>query len=118
MPAPTPDAIRTAADTLSDLTDYLRDAPDAAEALALVEPLLDEYTGVPVQLADTLRALARAVQDHPTALGSPETDLLIAALRTAAWEQADQHVLHYVLDNLRSRFGSAPSTTSGHVPCR
>ncbi|MGW2051633.1 hypothetical protein ACWCPF_41850 [Streptomyces sp. NPDC001858] len=35
------------------------------QALALVEPLLDGYTGLPVQLADTLRALARAIQEHP-----------------------------------------------------
>lgn len=39
MPALTPDTIRTLTETLSDLTDYLRENPDPVEALALVEPL-------------------------------------------------------------------------------
>ena len=64
MPAPTPETLRALTETLSDVTEYLRENPDPAEALALVEPLLDEYTGLPVQLADTLRALARTVQEH------------------------------------------------------
>lgn len=102
MTALTPDTIRTATETLSRLAEYLRDDPDLDEALALVEPLLDEYTGVPVQLADTLRALARAVQEHPDTPTTTEVALLITELRTAAWEQADQHTLHYVLDDLRA----------------
>ncbi|MFE0087649.1 hypothetical protein [Streptomyces sp. NPDC058991] len=118
MPALTPDAIRTATETLSDLTEYLRYSPDPAKALALVEPLLDEYTGVPVQLADILRALARTLQDHPATPRTAETDLLIAELRTAAWEQSDQHVLHYVLDGLRDHFESTPSDVPGCGRCR
>ncbi|MFF0509078.1 hypothetical protein ACFYUH_36585 [Streptomyces fimicarius] len=102
MPAPTPDTIRTLTETLADLTDYLRENPDLDEALALVEPLLDEYTGLPVQFADTLRALARAVQEHPDVPRTAQVDLLVAELRTAAWKQADQHALHYVLDDLRN----------------
>ncbi|MFF6813447.1 hypothetical protein ACFZAG_26715 [Streptomyces sp. NPDC012403] len=47
MPAPTPDTLRALTETLSDVTEYLRENPDPAEALALVEPLLDEYTGLP-----------------------------------------------------------------------
>ncbi|MFF4962334.1 hypothetical protein [Streptomyces sp. NPDC001222] len=113
MPALTPDAIRTATETLSHLTDYLRESPDPEEALALVEPLLDEYTGLPVQLADTLRALARAVQDHPRTPRTPQLNLLITELRTAAWEQSDQHTLHYVLDGLRSLYGSATASEQG-----
>ncbi|GAU70760.1 hypothetical protein SSP35_22_00630 [Streptomyces sp. NBRC 110611] len=118
MPALTPDHVRTATETLSHLTDFLREDPDPAEALALVEPLLDEYTGMPVQLADALRALARAVQDHPDTPRTAEVDLLITELRTAAWEQADQHTLHYVLDDLRGLYAKAPSGTRGCGRCR
>ncbi|MGW3862547.1 hypothetical protein ACWEDZ_13785 [Streptomyces sp. NPDC005047] len=101
MPAPTPDRLSILTDTLADLTEYLRGNPDPAEALALIEPLLDEYTGLPVQFADTLRALARTVQEHQTGVGAAHVSLLVAELRTAAWEQSDQHTLHYVLDELR-----------------
>ncbi|MEU3299708.1 hypothetical protein ABZ729_07775 [Streptomyces sp. NPDC006678] len=118
MPALTPDTIRSATETLSRLTDYLREDPEPAEALALVEPLLDEYTGLPVQLADALRALARAVQEHPDTPRSAEVALLIMELRSAAWEQADQHTLHYVLDDLRSLYAKAPSSTVGCGRCR
>ncbi|MEU0119007.1 hypothetical protein ABZ137_36345 [Streptomyces bobili] len=118
MPALTPDTIRTATETLSDLTDYLRESPNPVEALALVEPLLDEYTGLPVQLADTLRALARAVQEHPDTPRTAQLDLLITELRTAAWEQTDQHTLHYVLDDLRDLYAKAPSSTPGCGRCR
>ncbi|MFB1044237.1 hypothetical protein [Streptomyces chrestomyceticus] len=118
MPALTPDAIRTATETLSRLTDYLRDSPEPKQALALVEPLLDEYTGLPVQLADVLRALARAVQEHPDTPRSLEADLLVMELRTAAWEQADQHTLHYVLDDLRALHTSACGTEAECGPCR
>lgn len=118
MPALTPDTIRTLTETLSDLTDYLREDPDPAEALALIEPLLDEYTGLPVQLADTLRALARAVQEHPDTPRTTQGDLLITELRTAAWELADQHTLHYVLDDLRDLYGSSPASEQGCCWCR
>ncbi|MET8561309.1 hypothetical protein ABZV75_12220 [Streptomyces flaveolus] len=118
MPALTPDTIRTLTETLADLTDYLRENPEPAEALALVEPLLDEYTGLPVQLADTLRALARAVQEHPDTPRSAQVDLLIAELRTAAWEQTDQHTLHYVVDDLRHLYGSAATGEPGCCWCR
>ncbi len=67
----TPETIRAATETLSLLTDYLRENPDPEEAFALAEPLLDEYTGLPVQFADTLRALARALQDHPDVPAHP-----------------------------------------------
>lgn len=102
MPAPRSDALRSVTETLSDVTEYLREKPDPAEALALVEPLLDEYTGLPVQLADTLRGLARTVQEHQAVPRTAHVNLLIAELRTAAWEQTDQHTLHYVLDELRA----------------
>lgn len=104
MPALTPDTIRTLTDTLAD---YLRESPDPADALALVEPLLDEYTGLPVQFADTLRALARAVQEDAGTPRTAQGDRLIAELRTAAWELADQHTLHYVVDDLRDLYGSS-----------
>ncbi|MFC9502745.1 hypothetical protein [Streptomyces sp. NPDC057002] len=110
MPALTPNAIHALTETLADLTDYLRENPDPAEALALVEPLLDEYTGLPVQLADTLRALARAVQTHPDTPRTAELGLLVTELRIAASEQADQHTLHYVLDQLRALHGSSPAS--------
>ncbi|MER0445798.1 hypothetical protein ABR738_14710 [Streptomyces sp. Edi4] len=113
MPALTPDTIRTATETLSRLTNYLRDNPEPDEALALVEPLLDEYTGVPVQLADTLRALARVVQDHPDTPRTKHASLLITELRAAAWEQADQHTLHYVLDGLRTLREKDPTAEPG-----
>lgn len=118
MPALTPDTIHTATETLSNLTDYLRENPDPAEALALVEPLLDEYTGLPVQLADTLRALARALQEAPDVPHTAQVDLLITELRTAAWDQADQHTLHYVLDDLRNLYGSAGESEPGCRRCR
>ncbi|MFJ4972479.1 hypothetical protein [Streptomyces sp. NPDC088755] len=117
MPALTPDTIRTLTEALADLTDYLRENLDLDEALALVEPLLDEYTGLPVQFADTLRALARAIQEHPSAPRTAQVDLLVTELRTAAWEQADQHTLHYVLDDLRDLYGSA-STAERCCWCR
>ncbi|NJQ03322.1 hypothetical protein [Streptomyces zingiberis] len=118
MPALTPDDIHTATETLSRLTEYLHDAPDPGEALALVEPLLDEYTGLPVQLGDTLRALARAVLDHPDTPRTPETHLLIAELRTAAWEQTDQHTLHYLLDDLRTLLANDSPSTPECSRCR
>ncbi|MFD7137023.1 hypothetical protein [Streptomyces sp. NPDC059894] len=118
MPALTPDTISTLTETLADLTDHLRENPDPTEALALVEPLLDEYTGLPVQLADTLRALARSVQEHPDTPRTAQGNLLITKLRTAAWELADQHTLHYVLDDLRNLYGSSPSSEPGCCWCR
>ncbi|MFD4611947.1 hypothetical protein ACFWOT_28525 [Streptomyces sp. NPDC058440] len=118
MPALTPDTIRTLTETLSDLTDYLRKTPDPTEALALVEPLLDEYTGLPVQFADTLRALARAVQENLDTPRTGQGDLLITELRTAAWELAEQHALHYVLDDLRDLYGSSPTGEQGCCWCR
>ena len=118
MPALTADTIRTAPQTLSDLTDHLRENPDPVEALALVEPLLDEYTGLPVQLADTLRALARALQGHRDVPRTAQVDLLITELRTAACEQADQHTLHNVLDDLRDLYDSAGTSEPGCGRCR
>ncbi|MGW5868244.1 hypothetical protein ACWFRJ_39565 [Streptomyces sp. NPDC055239] len=118
MPALTPDTIHTLTETLADLTDYLRENPDPAKALALVEPLLDEYTGLPVQLADTLRALARAVQEHPDTPRGAATDLLVDELRTAAGGQADQHTLHYVLDDLRDLYASGVPSEPGCCWCR
>lgn len=118
MPALTPDTIRTLTETLADLTDYLREDPDLDEALALVEPLLDEYTGLPVQFADTLRALARALQEHPSAPRTAQADLLVTELRTAAWEQADQHTLHYVLDDLRDLYDGSVTDEPGCCWCR
>ncbi|MFC9131393.1 hypothetical protein ACFT4A_31770 [Streptomyces sp. NPDC057099] len=117
MPALTPDSLHALTETLADLTDYLRENPDPEEALALVEPLLDEYTGLPVQLADTLRALARAVQDHPDTPRTAHVGLLVAELRIAAWEQADQHTLHYVLDHLRALHGSPAGSEAGCGRC-
>ncbi|MFD3580870.1 hypothetical protein [Streptomyces sp. NPDC058683] len=118
MPGLTPDTIRTATESLSDLTDYLRESPDPAQALALVEPLLDEYTGLPVQLSDTLRALARAVQEHPDTPRTMQVAVLIDELRTAAWEQTDQHTLHYVLDDLRNLYGNVAAGEQGCGRCR
>ncbi|MEU5800024.1 hypothetical protein ABZ773_06020 [Streptomyces sp. NPDC047804] len=117
MPAPTPDTIRTLTETLTDLTDYLRDDPDLEEALALVEPLLDEYTGIPVQLADVLRALARTVQTRPDGSRTAETALLVAELRTAALEQSDRYTLHYIVDDLRS-LNEAYDSEQGCSWCR
>jgi uncharacterized membrane protein YccC len=104
----TPDDIHTVTQTLSRLTEYLREGPDPDQALALVEPLLDEYTGIPIQLGDTLRAFARAVLDHPDTPHTPDLHTLIAELRTAAWEQTDQHTLHYTLDELRTLLRTTP----------
>ncbi|MEU5833016.1 hypothetical protein ABZ820_04900 [Streptomyces diacarni] len=118
MSALTPDSIRAAGETLSRLTDFLREDPEPAEALALVEPLLDEYTGIPVQLADALRALARAVRGHPDTPRTTAVQLLLAEVRIAAWEQADQHTLHCVVDDLRALYGQAPPTLPGGSQCQ
>lgn len=112
----TADDIRTATDTLARLTEYLRDTPDPGQALALIEPLLDEYTGLPIQLGDTLRAFARAILDHPDTHHSPALHTLIAELRTAAWQQTDQYDLHYTLDELKALLTKAP--TQEHCSCR
>ncbi|MCZ1006862.1 hypothetical protein ACWDBF_07930 [Streptomyces angustmyceticus] len=117
MPAPTADAIRTVTETLSQLTEYLRENPGLDEALALMEPLLDDYTGLPVQFGDSLRALAHAALAHPD-IPSTAVHTLVDDLRTAAWEQTDQHTLHYTLDNLRALVRSAPSTAAGAERCR
>ncbi|MGW9400754.1 hypothetical protein [Streptomyces sp. NPDC055642] len=117
MPVPTPESLRTLTETLSDVTEYLRESPDPTEALALVEPLLDEYTGLPVQLADTLRALARTIQEHQAIPRTAHVNLLIAELRSAAWEQTDQYTLHYVLDELRALHDDAESE-QGCSRCR
>ncbi|MET8218765.1 hypothetical protein [Streptomyces hirsutus] len=117
MPAPTPSDIHAAAQTLARLTEYLRENPEPAEALGLIEPLLDEYTGVPVQLADALRALARVVQEHPATPHTIETDLLVQELRSAAWEQADQHTLHYALDDPRGLYRKASETLPEYGLC-
>ncbi|MGY4957919.1 hypothetical protein [Streptomyces nigrescens] len=113
MPTPTPDDVRCATETLTQFTEYLRENPNLDEAIALMEPLLDEYTGLPVQLGDTLRALARAVLAHPDIPNRTAVHALVDDLRTAAWEQTDQHTLHYTLDDLRTLVRSAPSTTAG-----
>ncbi|MDJ0464708.1 hypothetical protein [Streptomyces sp. H27-C3] len=118
MPALTPDTIRTATEPLSRLTDYLLGNPHPEEALALAEPLLDEHTGIPMQLADILRALARTVQEHPDTPRTLEVDFLVAELRDAAWEQSDQHTLHYALDDLRSLVGKAPANEPECCWCR
>ncbi|MFF3412551.1 hypothetical protein ACFYW8_41740 [Streptomyces sp. NPDC002742] len=118
MPALTLDTIHTAPEALSDFTDYLRENPDPQEALALVEPLLDEYTGMPVPIADTLRALARVVQEHPNTPRTAQVGARITKLRLAASEQADQHTLHYVLEDLRDLYGSASASEKGCGRCR
>lgn len=112
----TPDTIRTASETLSLLTEYLRSDPDLDEALALVAPLLDEYTGIPVQFADTLRALARVAQEDPDTPTTSEVAFLISELRSAAWEQADQHTLHYILDALRVEKRSSTEAACNWCP--
>ncbi|MFF5719341.1 hypothetical protein [Streptomyces buecherae] len=118
LPDLTPDSLRTLTDTLSDLTDYLRASPDPAQALALLAPLVDEDTGLPIQLADTLCALARVLQDHPQAASTTQVNDLIAELRTAARELADQHVLHYMLDDLRDLYGKATASEPRRCQCR
>ncbi|CAL9583192.1 hypothetical protein SUDANB106_05088 [Streptomyces sp. enrichment culture] len=117
-PAPSLDDIQCATDTLSQLTAYLWDAPARDEALALVEPLLDEYTGIPVRLGDALRALARAVLDHPGTPRAPDLHTLVAELRTAAWEQTNQYDLHCTLDQLRALLTSDSPSTSEYCRCR
>ncbi|MBC3987531.1 hypothetical protein H8N00_01115 [Streptomyces sp. AC563] len=118
MPDPTSDSLRTLTETLSDLTDYLRAGPDPAQALALLAPLVDEDTGLPIQLADILCALARLLQDHPRVPSTTQVNDLIAELRTAARELADQHVLHYALDDLRALYGRAVVSEPRCRQCR
>ncbi|OIJ84997.1 hypothetical protein [Streptomyces colonosanans] len=119
MPDLTPDAIHAATETLTRLTEYLREEPDPADALALVEPLLDEYTGIPIQLADTLRALARTLLEHrPDTVAAHEVQPLVERLRAAAWEQTDQYMLHYVLDDLRALYTRTAPSDPGCGSCR
>ncbi|MES4825666.1 MULTISPECIES: hypothetical protein [Streptomyces] len=88
MPALTPDSVRTATDTLSQLAAYLRDSPDPRQASALVEPLLDQHHGLPIMLGDALHALAGTAPTDP------------ATPRTAEQDQADQRALDYLCDRL------------------
>ncbi|MCZ4124140.1 hypothetical protein [Streptomyces sp. H39-S7] len=118
MLAPTLESVRTVTQTLSRLTAYLRDKPDPQEAFALVAPLLDEYTGIPVQFGDILRAFARSLLEHPDAPRSREVSVLVDELRAAAWEQSDQHTLHYSLDHVRALIDSAPQTRPEDGECR
>ncbi|WP_181785414.1 hypothetical protein [Streptomyces phytophilus] len=118
MPDPTADDLRAVTETLSHLTDYLRSGPDPDEALALAEPLLDELTGLPLQFADTLRALARALHDHPDTPRTTEAGLLIAQVRAAASAQADHHALHYLLDDLRDLYDAGAASGPGCAWCR
>ncbi|MFI8307720.1 hypothetical protein ACIF80_30745 [Streptomyces sp. NPDC085927] len=113
-----PNDIHHATETLSRLTEYLRGAPDPGDALALVEPLLDEYTGIPVQFGDSLRALARVVLDHPDTARTPGLRLLATELRAATWEQTDQHALHYVMDELRTLLANGSPDTPECSRCR
>lgn len=118
MSVVTPQDIRAAADTLSQFTSYLRDAPDLAEALSLAEPLLDEDTGIPVQLGDTLRALARVLESHLGPSCPPRIFHLVNDLREAGWAQSDQHMLHYVLDAVSTQLAAAPSAPPKCDRCR
>ncbi|MEU5619125.1 hypothetical protein AB0L83_05610 [Streptomyces sp. NPDC052071] len=118
MPAPTPETIRTLTETLSDLTDYLRENPDPAQALALVEPLVHDYAGAPVQIADILRALVRALQDHPEAPHIRHTDSLFQELLGAASELEDQHTLHYALEDIRALYPRSCTGEPGCARCR
>ncbi len=117
MTAPTTDDLRTVTETLARLTDYLRDRPDPDEALTLIDPLLDEYTGLPVHFADTLRAFARALHDHPQTPRGAEADRLIAQLRAAASTQAGQHALHYLIDDLRDLYDAGAAREPGCAWC-
>lgn len=95
MPAPTSYAICAAAKALSN-----NPGP--------------EYASLPVQLADALRAL----EDHPDTSQRAEADTLIRELRTAAWEQADQHNPHHTLDDLRALVRKAATDNPERSSCR
>ncbi|WP_405734815.1 hypothetical protein OG607_41140 [Streptomyces sp. NBC_01537] len=55
--APTPEHIRGAVHTLTQVTAYLHTNPPLADVLPLLTPLLDEYDGILLRLSQTFREL-------------------------------------------------------------
>lgn len=117
MPALTPDTIRTLTETLSDLTDYLRENPDPVEASPSSSPSSTNTRACPSSSPTPCAPLPAPYRNTRTRR-APRVDLLITELRTAAWEQTDQHTLHYVLDDLRDLYGSSSASEQGCCWCR
>ncbi|MGW1601256.1 hypothetical protein [Streptomyces eurythermus] len=109
MPAfstPDPSRIAQATSTLATVKEYLRGDPPVADALPLLDPLLDKDTGVPVLLGDILRDAARLASrsDQADRPATDEIRLIIDGLREAAQEATDWHVLHWDLPRLHQHF--------------
>ncbi|MFK4222242.1 hypothetical protein [Streptomyces sp. NPDC019890] len=116
MPEPTlddgltPEHIRQAAHTLAQLTAYLRTGPSLPEVLPLLTPLVDEDDGVPVRLADALRAVSRLLAQGAHVPWSDEVRGLISEYLEAATILQELHVLHWTLRHLERTPNRAPGT--------
>ncbi|WP_435124606.1 hypothetical protein [Actinacidiphila sp. bgisy144] len=109
---PSPHQIAQATATLDQVKRYLRTGPPLADALHLLEPLLDEDSGVPILLGDILRGASRLVSeqtDHPM---DHEVRLTMRALREAAEQATDWYTLHYDIQQLTGRLLPAAETAS------
>lgn len=106
--APSSHQVTQAVNTLDQVKDYLRAQPPAADALALLTPLLDEDAGVPIVLGDILRSAARLVSQQAGRSMDDQVRRIIDGLREAAQEATDWHVLHWDVQRLRGRFPQTP----------
>lgn len=115
MPAlstPSADDVAQATATLAQVQNYLHTNPSVADVLPLLAVLLNEDTGVPILLGDTLRHAARFVA-HEAKADSDEIRLIVTGLREAAQEATDWHVLHWDVQRLNSHaFGPAGAPAS------
>ncbi|MFG3154027.1 hypothetical protein ACGF7W_18525 [Streptomyces sp. NPDC048219] len=103
---PSADDVAQATATLAQVQNYLHTDPSVADVLPLLAVLLDQDTGVPILLGDTLRSAARLVAQEAKA-DSDEIRLIVAGLREAAQEATDWHVLHWDVQRLQSQFSQA-----------
>jgi hypothetical protein len=117
-PSPTPDddltaeSIRQAARTLARLAAHLRTGPSLREALPLLTPLVDESDGVPVQLADALRAVARLLAQQAPVPWTHELRGIISEYLDAAATLQELHVLHHTLGAVRRTPTRTPTDTA------
>ena len=111
--APNPLRIRQATHTLAELKNYFRTHPSLDQALPLLSCLLDEDEGIPILLGDILRASTHIVNQH---FDHPRSDAVrqaVEALRAAAQEATDWHVLHWDVQRLQTQVGAHGADASG-----
>ncbi|WP_411140987.1 hypothetical protein [Streptomyces sp. x-80] len=102
-PAPSPEQVAQATDTLAQVKDYLRAGPPLADVLPLLAPLLDEDTGVPVLLGDVLRGTAHLVAQQATRPLTDKTRRIIDSLLESSRDVTDWLILHYDVQRLNAQ---------------